>query len=175
MRLRSIVFSSLIGIALVAGPGAALAPASAEDSMDASVTNYESIPAGATFVTDVSDNTELTSNAESVLRQALAKRGLNYDADGKIGFAIATAHTGGSRTPDAVFDSSNTILHLSINSGDVKGAPRLGHVFRITLSAYDRASGRVLASGDVTDARPDADPLVVTGPMIEKLLDAMRF
>ncbi len=175
MRLRSIALTGLIGIALLTGAGSILAPARADDSMNASVVNYEKIPAGATFVTDLNENTELTSNAESLLKQALAKRGLNYAANGTIGFAVGTARTVGSRPPDGVFDPSNSVLHIMINSGDIKGAPRLGHSFRVTLTAYDRASGRVLSRGFVTDQQPEADPIAITGPMIEKLLDAMEF
>jgi hypothetical protein len=174
MRLRSIVFTGaftgLMGAALLACP-----LARADNPYDVAVTNYEKIPAGATYVTDLNENTELTSDAEGALKKALANRGLNYDNNGTLGFAIGTARTVGARTPDAVFDSSNTILHLNFNSGDVKGTPRLGHTFRITLQAYDRASGRVLARGSVTDDQPDADPIGVTGPMIEKLLDGMKF
>jgi hypothetical protein len=81
----------------------------------------------------------------------------------------------GTRTPDAVFDTTNTILHLNLNSGDIKGTPRMGHSFRITLQTYDRASGRVLSRGSVTNDQPDADPLGVTAPMIEKLLGGMEF
>ena len=176
MRLPiSIVCTGLFALALMAGQGSLIAPARAQDAFEASMANYAKIPAGATFVTDMNENTELTSNAESVLRQSLAKRGLTYDVDGKIGFKIGTYRTVGARTPDAVFDPSNTILHLNLNSGDVKGTPRLGHSFRIALTAYDRASGSVLAQGDVTDDQPDADSIAVTGPMIEKLLDRMEF
>ncbi len=178
MRLRSIAFpgvftavlAGLMGVGLLAAP-----LARAEEPYAVSVTNYEKIPAGATYVTDLNENTELTSNAEGVLKKALANRGLNYDANGTLGFAIGTSRTVGARTPDAFFDSSNTILHLNFNSGDVKGTPRLGHSFRITLQAYDRASGRVLARGSVTDDQPDADPIGVTAPMIGKLLDGMEF
>jgi len=176
MRLpTSIACTGLIALALLTGPGVALALARADEPYAVAVTNYEKIPAGATYVTDLNENTELTSNAEGLLKQALGKRGLDYDANGTIGFALGTARTVGSRTPDAVFDSSNTILHLNFNSGDVKGAPRLEHSYRIALSVYDRASGRVLSRGVVTDDRPDADPFGVTGPMIEKLLDGMEF
>ena len=174
MRLRSIVFTGvftgLVGVVLLAAP-----LTRADDLYTVSVTNYEKIPAGTTYVTDLNENTELTSNAEGVLKKALANRGLDYDTNGRLGFAIGTARTVGVPTPDAVFDSTNTILHLNLNSGDIKGTPRMGHSFRITLQAYDRASGRVLSRGFVTNDRPDADPLGVTAPMIEKLLGRMEF
>jgi hypothetical protein len=170
MRLPTAIFTALLAAALLAG-----SPARAEDPYVVGVTNYAKIPAGATFVTDLNENTELTSNAEDTLKQSLEKRGLAYDVNGTIGFKIGTVHALGARSPDAVFDSSNTILHLNFNSGDVKGTPRLGHIFRISLSVYDRGSGAVLAQGDVTDSDPAADPLGVTAPMIEKLLNGMEF
>jgi hypothetical protein len=170
---RSTALTGLLALALLAF--AAAAPARAEGPLTVSVTNYDKIPAGATYVTDLNQNTELTSNAESLLREALAKRGLDYDLNGMLGFKIGTDHTGGVRPPDAVFDSSNTVLHLNLNSGDVKGAPRLGHTYRVSLSIYDRASGHVLARGSASDDMPDADPFGVTKPMIEKILDGMQF
>jgi hypothetical protein len=174
MRLRSIVFTGvftgLVGAILLAAP-----LARADDLYTVSVTNYEKIPARTTYVTDLNENTELTSNAEGVLKKALANRGLDYDTNGRLGFVIGTARTASARTPDAVFGTTNTILHLNLNSGDIKGTPRMGHSFRITLQAYDRASGRVLSRGSVTNDQPDADPLDVTAPMIEKLLDRIEF
>ena len=168
MRLPTTIFSTIFAL------GFLTAAARAQD-FDVAVTNYAKIPAAATYVTDLNENTELTSNAEGALKAALDKRGLEYDVNGSIGFKLGTVRTVGARAPDAVFDSSNTILHLNFNSGDVKGTSRLGHSFRISLSVYDRGSGAVLARGDVTDNNPDADPIGVTAPMIEKLLNGMEF
>jgi hypothetical protein len=170
MRLSFAVFTALVTLGLAAGT-----PARAQDTYDVNMTNYAKIRAGTTYVTDLNENTELTSNAADKMRQALEKRGLEYDDNGSIGFKIGTERTVGARAPDAVFDSSNTILHLNFNSGDVKGTSRLGHIFRISLSVYDRGSGAVLARGDVTNNQPDADPIGTTAPMIEALLDRLEF
>src|ERR1700692_506469 len=114
MRLRSIVFTGvftgLVGVVLLAAP-----LTRADDLYTVSVTNYEKIPAGTTYVTDLNENTELTSKAEGVLKKALANRGLDYDTNGRLGFAIGTARTVGGPTPDAVLDSTNTILHLHLH------------------------------------------------------------
>src|SRR5882672_859227 len=119
MRLRSIVFTGvftgLVGVVLLAAP-----LARADDPYTVSVINYEKIPAGTTYVTDLNENTELTSNAEGALKKALANRGLDYDTNGRLGFVIGTPRLASARTPDAVFDTTNTILHLNLNSGDIK-------------------------------------------------------
>jgi hypothetical protein len=57
----------------------------------------------------------------------------------------------------------------------VKGAPRLGRIYRISLNVYDRASGAVLSRGDVTDNAFDIDPNGVTPMMVEALLDKVEF
>ena len=170
MRLSSIAF-----IAALALTALATLPAHAQDLYDVSVTNYTRIPAGATFVTDMNDNTELTSTAESTLRQALSQRGLDYDTNGTIGFKIGTQRETRSQNTQSAFDSSNTILYLNFNSGDVKGTPRIGNIYRITLNVYDRASGAVFARGDVTDTGINFDPVAVTPTMVEELLQKVQF
>lgn len=170
MRLHSIVFIAAVGLAWLASVNAR-----AEGVFDVSVTNYTKIPAGARYVTDLNENTETTSTAETVLRDALAKRGLTYDPDGMIGFKIGTQREVATSQSEAAFDPSNTILHLNFNSGDIKGTPRIGHIYRITLNVYDRGSGNVLARGDVTDHRSDADPIGTTPAMVQELLDRLEF
>lgn len=170
MRLRIIAVIALTVLALLAG-----APAKAQEAFTVSVTNYQRIPPGATFVTDLSDNTELTSTAESALRKSLGLRGLNYDVNGTIGFKIGTVREYGTPNSTATFDSSNSTFNFPFNSGDVKGAPRLGRIYRISLNVYDRASGAVLSRGDVTDNEFDIDPNGVTPTMVEALLDKVEF
>jgi hypothetical protein len=170
MRLRIIAVIALSILALLAS-----APAKAQGAFTVSVTNYQRIPPGATFVTDLNDNTELTSTAESALRKSLALRGLDYDVNGTIGFKIGTVREYGTPNSGATFDSSNSTFNFPLNSGDVKGSPRLGRIYRISLNVYDRASGAVLSRGDVTDNEFDIDPNGVTPTMVEALLDKVEF
>jgi hypothetical protein len=170
MRVRIIALTALTALALFAGT-----PAKAQDTFTVSVTNYQRIPPGTTFVTDMNDNTELTSTAESALRKSLGLRGLDYDVNGTIGFKIGTVREYGAPNSGATFDSSNSTFNFPLNSGDVKGAPRLGRIYRITLNVYNRASGAVLSRGDVTDNEFDVDPNGVTPMMVEALLDKVEF
>ena len=170
MRLSSIAF-----VAALAFAAFATLPARAQDLYDVSVTNYARIPAGATFVTDMNDNTELTSTAEGALREALSRRGLDYDVNGTIGFKIGTVREYGTPNSGASFDSSNTTFNFPFNSGDVKGASRLGRVYRITVNVYNRASGAVLSHGEVTDTGVNFDPVGVTPTMVEELLQKVEF
>ena len=170
MRLSSIAF--IAGLAFAA---LATQPARAQGLYDVSVTNYTRVPVGATFVTDMNENTELTSTAEGALRQALSQRGLDYDVNGTVGFKIGTQRETRSQNAQSAFDTSTSILVLNLNSGDVKGAPRIGNVYRITLNIYDRASGAVLARGDVTDTGINFDPVSVTPTMVEELLQKVEF
>lgn len=170
MRLPSIVLIAAVGLASLAGT-----TARAQSAYDLAVTNYAKIPAGARYVTDLNENTETTSTAEGALREALAKRGLTYDLDGTIGFKIGSQREVASSQAEAAFDPSNTILHLNLNSGDIKGTPRIGHIYRITLNVYDRGSGSVLARGDVTDHGVNADPSGVTPAMVEELVGGLTF
>jgi hypothetical protein len=171
MRIRSIAFIATLALTALAS-----LPARAQDLYDVSVTNYTPIPAGATFVTDMNDNSELTSTAESALRQALSQRGLDYDTNGTIGFKIGTFRdVGGSPNSQASFDSSNTTFNFPLNSGDVKGASRVGRTYRITLNVYNRASGAVLSHGEVSDNGINFDPVGVTPTMVEELLQKVEF
>ena len=174
MRLRSL---ALIAIAAVLAVPAALlaAPAQAQSPYTVSVTNYQPIPAGATYVTDMNENTELTATAESALRNALEKLGLQYDVNGTVGFKIGTVREYSTPNTGASFDRSNTILNLPFNSGDVKGSPRVGRIYRITLNIFDRASGNVLSRGDVTDTSINTDPVATTPSMVQALLDKVEF
>jgi len=174
MRLRSL---ATIAIAAVMTTVAALAaaPARAQTAYTVSVTNYQPIPAGATYVTDMNDNTELTATAEGALRNALDRLGLQYDVNGTLGFKIGAVRQYGTANTSASFDSSNTTLNFPFNSGDVKGAPRVGRIFRISLNIYNRASGAVLSRGDVTDNTFDSDPVSVTPMMVQALLDKVEF
>ena len=171
MRLLIFFFAVLLGLGLLYA-----APArSDDDTFTITMANYEKIPAGASYVTDMTENTELTSNAENILQDLLARRGLAYDVDGKLGFKIGTTRAVSSVVPDASFNPRNAILSLKLSNTYDKGTQRFGHIFRIALTVYDRASGHVLARGDVTDTQPDSDPLSVTAPMLEKLLNGMEF
>ena len=170
MRLRSL---ALIAIAAVAAFVAA--PAQAQSPYAVSVTNYQPIPAGATYVTDMNENTELTATAEGALRDALDKLGLHYDVSGTLGFKIGTVREYSTPNTDASFDSSNTTLNFPFNSGDVKGNPRVGRIYRITLNIFDRASGTVLSRGDVTDTSFNTDPVATTPMMVQALLDKVEF
>ena len=170
MRLRIIAVIALTVLALFAS-----VPARAQDAFTVSVTNYQRIPPGATFVTDLNDNTELTRTAESALRKSLGLRGLDYDVNGTIGFKIGTVREYGAPNSGATFDSSNSTFNFPFNSGDVKGTQRLGRIYRISLNVYDRASGAVLSRGDVTDNEFNADPNGVTPMMVEALLDKVEF
>ncbi len=162
-------------IALVAAGAFAGAPARAQGAYTVSVTNYQPIPAGASYVTDMNDNSELTATAESALRTALDRLGLQYDVNGSLGFKIGAVRQYGTANTSASFDSSNTTLNLPFNSGDIKGAPRVGRIFRITLSVYNRASGAVLSQGEVSDNTFDSDPVSVTPMMVQALLDKVEF
>ena len=170
MRLPSIVLIAAVILVWLAD-----APARAQGAFDVSVTNYTKIPSGARYVTDLNENTETTNAAESALRDALAKRDLSYDLDGTIGFKIGTQHDVATSQSEAAFDPSNTILHLNFNSGDIKGTPRIGHIYRITLNVYDRGSGNVLARGDVTDHGLNADPIGTTPAMVQELVHGLDF
>ena len=170
MRLRTTAFTALIALAAFA-----TTPAKAQD-YNVSVTNYQPIPPGSSFVTDMNDNTELTATAESAMRKSLSQRGLNYDVNGTIGFKIGTFRdAGGSPNSQASFDSNTTTFNFPFNSGDVKGAPRLGRTYRITLNVYNRASGAVLSHGEVNDNGMNFDPVGSTPMMVEALLDKVEF
>jgi hypothetical protein len=170
MRLRIIASAAIIALATFA-----TTQAKAQD-YNVSVTNYQPIPPGTTFVTDMNDNTELTATAESALRKSLAQRGLDYNVNGTIGFKIGTFRDpGGSPNTEASFDSSNTTFNFPFNSGDVKGAPRMGRTYRITLNVYNRASGAVLSHGEVNDNGMNFDPVASTPMMVEALLDKVEF
>ena len=170
MRLRVAALIALIALAAFA-----TTPAKAQGAYNVSVTNYKAIPPGTTFVTDMNENTELTSTAEGALRQSLGQRGLKYDVNGTVGFKIGTVRETGSPNSQAAFDSSNSTFNFPFNSGDVKGAPRIGRIYRITLNVYDRASGAVLSRGDVTDTGMTFDPVNETPGMVDALLDKVEF
>jgi hypothetical protein len=173
MRLQTLLLAVLIGLGLLSAP-----PARADDPNDpyiASVTSYGKIPTGASFVIDITENTELTSNAENVLQESLTRRGLAYDVSGTLGFKIGTTRSVSTIRPDASFNPHNAIWSLKLDNTYDKGTQRLGHIFRIALTVYERATGKVIARGDVTDNQPDDDPISVTAPMIEKLLNGLEF
>ena len=57
--------------------------------------------------------------------------------------------------------------------GATQPANTIPHTFRITLALYQRSTGHYLWRGEITDLKPDADPLDATGPMIAKLVEAL--
>src|SRR5262249_14021062 len=112
-RMRTIAFISLMAAAAFAG-----APATAQELYSVSVKNYQPVPAGATYVTDMNDNTELTAAADQALRDGLDRRGLHYDSNAALGFKIGTNRDYSTPNAEASFDRRNSILNLMFNSGD---------------------------------------------------------
>ena len=174
---------ALLAAALLA---ALIAGARAEDAMQIAVVSYGKIPAGAGFQTELVENSELASRVESHLKKALADRGFSSTADAGLVISIAADRTGGP-TKLSVGDgqqssaSANAQVNVNIDTsqskllgGSAEPATKIGRAYRITLAIYDRATGRYVWRAEITDNKPDVDPVAATGPMVERLASALE-
>jgi hypothetical protein len=152
----------------------------ADDPMQIAVVGYGRVPAGAAFNTEPADNSEITDRVDQSLRQALTGKGFQFSEDAGLVFAIAADTTGRTDSSLSAGPQNNAQVHISINTsqneiigGATQPANKIPHTFRITLGLYERSTGHYLWRGEITDLRPDADPLGATGPMVAKLVEAL--
>jgi hypothetical protein len=160
----------------------ATAIARADDAMSLAVVSYGKIPAGASFQTELVDNSELASQVETRLTRALSDRGFNPSTDAGLVISIAADRTGGpTNLSVGNGQQSNAQVNINIDTGqnqllgDSTQLPtKIGRAYRITLAIYDKATGRYVWRAEITDAKPDVDPTAATGPMVEKLASALE-
>lgn len=152
----------------------------AEDPMEISVVGYGRLPAGAQFSTEPADNSEITDHVDQSLRQAMTGKGFQFSEDADLVFAINADTTGRTGSNLGVGPQNNAQVHITINTsqnefigGATQPANTIPHTFRITLALYQRSTGHYLWRGEITDLKPDADPLAATGPMVAKLVEAL--
>jgi hypothetical protein len=158
------------------------AVAFADDPMQLAVVSYGKIPAGSAFQTELTDNTELASQVETSLKKALGNHGFSAADDAPYVISIAADRTGGS-TNLSVGNTgqSNAQVNINIDTGQNKllggsnQAPeKMARAYRITLAIYNKATGRYIWRAEITDPKPDVDPVAATGPMVEKLASALE-
>ena len=152
----------------------------ADDPMQIAVVSYGRVPAGAAFNTEPADNSEITDHVDQSLRQTLTDKGFQFSEDAGLVFAVAADTTGRTGSSLGAGPQNNAQVHITINTsqneligGATQPANKIPHTFRITLGLYERSSGHYIWRGEITDLKPDADPLVATGPMVAKLVEAL--
>ena len=119
-------------------------------------------------------NTELDSNAQAGLKEALERHGIGYGHSAQLVMTIAAEKIGDATAlPSTKFDENTGQLHIGFNSTKPSSYAQVGHQYRISLDLYDRLSGRYLWRGQITDDQPDADSSAATKPMIEQLVNAL--
>ena len=173
-------------IALVAAgllvPGLlAPAPAQADDPMQIAVVGYGKVPAGTALATETTDSGELTTQVDQNLRQALTGKGFTLSDDAGYVFSVTADTTGRTNSSLGAGPQNNAQVHITLDTSQnefVGGATlppnKIPHTFRITLNLYERASGHYVWRGEITDLRPDADPIQASGPMIDKLMQSFE-
>jgi hypothetical protein len=152
----------------------------ADDPMQIAVVGYGRVPAGAAFNTEPADNSEITDHVDHSLRQALTGKGFQFSEDAGLVFAITADTTGRTDSNLSAGPQNNAQVHITINTsqnefigGATQPPNQIPHTFRITLALYERSTGHYLWRGEITDLKPDADPLGATGPMVAKLVEAL--
>ena len=179
MRLRLGVPAALMLMATAAlGTTAMGAAARAEDPTRLAVVSYGNIPAGASFETELFQNTEISNHVASTLKETLTAHGFRYDPDGRgLVFSINADPTGRGDSDQAlgITDQSNGQVHITIDTSDTDKKPdAVARGYRITLGVYERQSGRYVWRAEINDLKPDADPMAATKPMVEKLVMALE-
>jgi len=180
MRQMALLAASLLVALSAAGSARA-----AGDSMQMAVVSYGKIPAGAGFQTELVDNSELASQVEARLKTVLSDRGFNFPGDAGLVISIAADRTGGPTNLSVGNQqggaSANAQVNINIDTsqskllgGSSEPASKIGRAYRITLAIYDRANGRYVWRGEITDSKPDVDPAAATEPMVEKLASALE-
>jgi len=153
----------------------------ADDPMQIAVVSYGRVPAGAAFSTEPADNSEITDHVDQSLRQALIDKGFQFSEDASLVFGVAADTTGRTSSNLGAGPQNNAQVHITINTsqneligGATQPANKIAHTFRITLGLYERSSGHYIWRGEITDLKPDADPLSATGPMVAKLVEELN-
>jgi len=153
--------------------------AHADDPLQLAVVSYGKIPAGSSFETELSQNTEIANHVDTALKDSLTAHGFRYEPEGTgLVFAINADPTG-RRESDLSLginnDQSSGQVHIAIDT-NVTGLSTntVARGYRITLGVYQRQSGRYIWRAEINDLKPDADPFSVTKPMIEKLVAALQ-
>lgn len=167
--LRMLIAALLIGASL----GFGLQARAADDPVDMQVVGYEKLPPGPKFSVEANANTELARNALARLKEALESRGIDYGHSAQLVMTVSPETVGGNQASTTGFDQSTAIFHLTINDTKPPLYAQVGRQYRISLDLFDRQSGRYLWRGQITDLKPDADPLSATKSMIEKLVNAL--
>jgi hypothetical protein len=158
--------------------GAMTTAAWADDPMRLAVVSYGKIPAGASFETELFQNTEISNHVASTLKDTLTAHGFRYEPDGRgLVFAINADPTGRGESDQAlgITDQNNGQVHITIDTNDTgQSTDTIARGYRITLGIYERESGRYVWRGEINDLKPDADPMTATKPMVEKLVTALE-
>jgi hypothetical protein len=169
MRSRMLIVALLIATSL----GLGLRARAEEDPLNLQVAGYERLAAGAKFSVEGAENTELSSYVLARLKEALARHGFTYGKSSRLVMTVAAEKIGGERPPTASFDQSTAQFHLSMGDSQPPLNAQIGRQYRISIDLYDRLSGRYLWRAQITDLKPDADPLAASKPMVEQLVKAM--
>jgi hypothetical protein len=152
--------------------------ARAQDPMQMDVVGYGKIPAGASFQTELTENSEIANQVDNDLKTVLSKHGFRHSDDAGLVFTITADTTGRDRSEAALAGENlrqdNAQVHITLNTLDKTEIARLPHTYRISLALYDRKSGHYVWRGEITNMRPDADPFGATSPMLEQLVTAME-
>jgi hypothetical protein len=158
--------------------GAVATAAWADDPMRLAVVSYGKIPAGASFETELFQNTEISNHVASTLKDTLTAHGFRYEPDGRgLVFAINADPTGRGESDQAlgITDQNNGQVHITIDTNDTgQSTDTIARGYRITLGIYERESGRYVWRAEINDLKPDADPMTATKPMVEKLVTALE-
>src|SRR5260221_9931453 len=153
----------------------------ADDPMQIAIVSYGKIAAGSAFQTELVDNSELAGKVETHLTKALSDRGFTPATDGALVISIAADRTGGSTNLSVGSgQQSNAQVNINIDTGQsellggsTQPATKIERAYRITLAIYDKATGRYVWRAEITDTKPGVDPVAATGPMVEKLANAL--
>ena len=153
--------------------------ARADDPLQLAVVSYGKIPAGSSFETELSQNTEIANHVDTALKDTLTAHGFRYQPEGTgLVFAINADPTG-RRESDLSLginnDESNAQVHIAIDTNDTgQSTDTVPRGYRITLGVYERETGRYVWRAEINDMRPDADPFSATKPMVERLVAALQ-
>jgi hypothetical protein len=153
-------------------------PVRADDPMQIAVVSYGKIPAGSTFETELSQNTEIANHVDTTLKDTLTAHGFRYQPEGtSLVFSINADPTGRreSSLSLGVNDQTSAQVHIAIDTNDTgQSTDTVPRGYRITVGVYERESGRYVWRAEINDLSPDADPFSVTKPMVEKLVAALE-
>jgi hypothetical protein len=160
---------------IAASLGLSVPARAAENPVNMQIVRYDNLPASPKFSVEAAENTELDSNAQAGLKEALERHRIDYGQSAHLVMIIAAEKIGSNPNPPPAtnFEEGTGKLHISIGSTEPSNYAQVRHQYRISLDLYDRLSGRYLWRGQITDAQPDADPFVATKPMIEQLVNAL--